>query len=193
MDPFQAPYFLIMTPVDSHVDIRSEADIPERWRAGPIGALLRYHALGAPLPGRADKPELLIGMCMDSRKHLRIPDNFAFILRTGGANLRLAEFRVSYAIAVGGVRAIALIGHTNCGMSGLLARRGLFVDGLVDAGWSRAHAEAHFDRYAPEHEIGREGDFIRGEARRLRALYPKVEVAPLLYRVEDNSLGVLRE
>jgi len=177
----------------SFLEIRSDADIPERWRATPIGALLRYHDLGAPLPPRAEKPELLIGMCMDSRKHLRIPDNFAFILRTGGANLRLAEFRVSYAIAVGGVRAIALVGHTNCGMSGLSARRALFVDGLVDVGWTRAAAEEHFDRLAPEHEIGPEGDFIRAETRRLRALYPKVEVAPLLYRVEDNTIALLRE
>ncbi len=177
----------------SLIEIHSDSDIPERWRAGPIGDLLRYHDLGAPLPPRAEKPELLIGMCMDSRKHLRIPDNFAFILRTGGANLSLAEFRVSYAIAVGGVRAIALMGHTNCGMSGLAARRALFVDGLVDVGWTRAEAERHFDRYAPEHEIGPEGDFIRAEAKRLRALYPKVEVAPLIYRIEDNSVAVVRE
>ncbi len=174
-------------------DIRSEADIPERWRAGPIGALLRYHDLGAPLPGRAERPELLIGMCMDSRKHLRIPDNFAFILRTGGANLRLSEFRVSYAIAVGGVRAIALIGHTNCGMSGLAARREPFVAGLVDVGWTRASAEEHFDRHAPQHEIGVESAFVRSEALRLRALYPKVEVAPLIYRVEDNTIALLGE
>ena len=177
----------------SLVEIRSEADIPQRWRATPIGALLRYHDLAAPLPPRAEKPELLIGMCMDSRKHLRIPDNFAFILRTGGANLRLSEFRVSFAIAVGGVRAIVLIGHTNCGMSGLSARRGAFVDGLVDVGWTRAAAEEHFDRNEPQHEIGSESDFIRAEARRLRALYPKVEVAPLLYRIEDNSLALLLE
>ena len=175
------------------IEIRSDADIPKRWRATPIGALLRYHNLGAPLPGRAEKPELLIGMCMDSRKHLRIPDNFAFILRTGGGNLSLSEFRVSYAISVGGVRAIALMGHTNCGMSGLAARRGVFVDGLIDVGWTRGAAEEHFDRFAPQHEIGVEADFIRAEARRLRALYPKVEVAPLLYRIEDDSVVLLRE
>ena len=175
------------------IEIRSDADIPERWRATPIGALLRYHNLGAPLPPRAEKPELLIGMCMDSRKHLRIPDNFAFILRTGGANLKLSEFRVSYAISVGGVRAIALMGHTNCGMSGLSARRGAFVDGLVDAGWTRSAAEEHFDHFAPEHEIGPEIDFILAETRRVRALYPKVEVAPLLYRIEDNTVVVLAE
>jgi carbonic anhydrase len=177
----------------SLIDIRSGSDIPERWRGTPVGALLRYHNLGAPVLGRAEKPELLIGMCMDSRKHLRMPDNFAFILRTGGANLRLAEFRVSYAIAVGGVRAIALIGHTNCGMSGLSARREQFVEGLVAAGWSRAAAEDHFARHAPQHEIGAEDEFILAETRRLREIYPKVAVAPLLYRVEDNSIAMLRE
>lgn len=177
----------------SFIEIKSESDIPERWRPTPIGALLRYHDLGMPLPGRVDKPQLLIGMCMDSRKHLRIPDNFAFILRTGGANMRLSEFRVSYAIAVGGVRAIALIGHTNCGMSSLESRRETFIRGLVDVGWKRASAEEHFDRNAPQHEIGSEADFIRAEACRLRELYPKVDVAPLLYRIEDNMVVVLRE
>ena len=175
------------------IDIAVESDIPAAYRAGPLGALLRYHNLGADMPKRAEKPELLIGMCMDSRKHLRIPDNFAFILRTGGANLRLAEFRVSYAIAVGGVRAIALLGHTNCGMSGIKVRRPGFIDGLMDVGWTRSAAEEHFDRHAPQHEIGLPDEFILAEARRLRALYPKVEVAPLLYRVEDNSVALLRE
>jgi len=175
------------------IEIRKDADIPERWRHTPIGALLRYHNLHAKLPDRAKAPELLIGMCMDSRKHLRIPDNFAFILRTGGANLQLAEFRVSYAIAVGHVRAIAVIGHTHCGMSRLRDRRGEFIDGLVHAGWTRAQAAEHFDRLAPSHEIGVPQDFIVAEARRLRALYPKIEVAPLMYRIKNNTIVVLRE
>lgn len=179
--------------VHNFIDIRSEEDIPIVWRQTPIGSLLRYHNLNAPLPPRADKPELLIGMCMDSRKHLRIPDNFAFILRTGGANLKLSEFRVSYAIAVGGVRAIALMGHTQCGMSGLISRREIFIKGLIEVGWTREAAEKHFDTLSPQHEIGPEGNFIRAEARRLRALYPKVIVAPLLYRIEDNRVAVLKE
>jgi len=66
-------------------------------------------------------------MCMDNRKHLHMPDNFAFIIRTGGANLRYSEFKVSYAIAVGGVRHIALIGHSKCGMVNLAARKEAFV------------------------------------------------------------------
>ncbi len=51
----------------SFIEIRSAADIPERWRATPIEALLRYHNLGVPLPGRAERPELLIGMSWSRR------------------------------------------------------------------------------------------------------------------------------
>lgn len=175
------------------IPINSETDIPAAYRDGPIGALLKYHDLDAPLPPRAVRPELLIGMCMDSRKHLRIPDNFAFILRTGGANLRQSEFRVSYALAVGGVRSIALVGHTNCGMSGLAARREAFVRGLMETGWERPEAEEHFDRFLPTHEIGAEIDFVSAEAKRLRALYPKVAVAPMIYQVEDNRIYPVQE
>lgn len=128
-------------------------------------------------------------MCMDSRKHLRIPDNFAFILRTGGASLRHSEFRAAYAIGVGGVRAIALLAHTDCGMSGIIKRKDLFVRGLVDnAGWDRHAAEEYFEKTAPDFEIGDPAAFVVAEAKRLRVRHPRVTVAPLIYRIEDNRL-----
>jgi len=131
---------------------------------------------------------------MDNRKHLHMPDNFAYIIRTGGANLRYSEFKVSYAIAVGGVKSIALIGHSQCGMVNLMARRDLFIQGLVEnAGWERAWAEEHFMHFAPMFEIGNEVDFVLSEAKRLRLRYPKIQVAPLLYQVEDNRLYLIRE
>jgi carbonic anhydrase len=159
----------------------------------PIGLLLEYHNLGRPLEP-VTKAQLLIGMCMDNRKHLRIPDNFAYIIRAGGANLRYSEFKVSYAIAVGGVGAIALIGHTHCGMVNLIARKDQFIQGLVEnAGWDKERAEEHFMHFAPMFEIGNETDFILSEAKRLRLRYPKIQVAPLMYRVEDNLLYLISE
>ena len=123
-----------------------------------------------------------------------MPDNFAFIIRSGGANLRYSEFKVSYAIAVGGVRSIALIGHTQCGMVNLTERREQFVQGLVaSAGWQVQQAEEHFHHFAPMFEIGNEIDFILSEVKRLRFRYPKIPVAPMLYRVEDNRLYFIRE
>ena len=136
---------------------------------------------------------MLIGMCMDNRKRLKMPQNFAFIIRAGGANLRQSEFKISYAVAVGGIRCIALIGHTQCGMVNLHERKKLFTDGLVSAGWDPQAAEEHFDHYAPIHEIRNETDFILNETRRLRLRYPKVLIAPLLYRVEDNKIYFINE
>ena len=163
------------------------------YRDTPISLLLEYHNLNRPLDEYA-KAELLIGMCMDNRKHLRIPDNFAFIIRAGGANLRYSEFKVSYAIAVGGVKSIALIGHNNCGMVNLISKKDLFIQGLVEsAGWEREWAEEHFMHFAPIFEIGNEIDFVLSEAKRLRLRYPKIQVVPLLYRVEDNLLYLINE
>lgn len=174
------------------ITIDSIEDVPEAWTRTPIGRLFAYHELDAPLEPW-DAPQLLIGMCMDHRKSLRIPENFAYVIRAGGANLRPSEFKVSFAIAVGGVRAIALIGHSQCGMVGLADRREAFVDGLVDAGWERGAAEGHFDRFAPLFEIGDALDFVLAEAVRLRERYPAVLVAPLFYRVEDGRLYAVRE
>jgi carbonic anhydrase len=173
--------------------VTTTQDIFPEYRNTPIGLLLEYHNLHRSLDNYV-KAQLLVGMCMDHRKHLRIPDNFAYIIRSGGANLRYSEFKVSYAIAVGGVMAIALIGHNQCGMVNLMARRDLFIRGLVEnAGWEKEWAEEHFMHFAPMFEVGNEVDFVLSEAKRLRLRYPKIQVAPLLYRVEDNRLYFIRE
>jgi len=175
------------------LEVSTLEDIPADYRDSPVGLLLEYHNLDRP-PSAYSSAMLLIAMCMDHRKHLRLPDNFAYIIRSGGANLRFSGFKVSYAIAVGGVSAIALIGHTNCGMVNLISRREAFIQGLVDrAGWLRSNAEDHFDSVAPMFEIRDEIDFVSAEAQRLRSEYPRIQVAPLLYRVEDNRLYLIIE
>lgn len=173
--------------------VSSADDIPSQYRDTPIGLLLEYHNTDRPhVP--YSSAQLLVGMCMDNRKHLNIPDNFAFIIRSGGANLRYSEFKVSYAIAVGGVRALALIGHSQCGMVNLAARKDQFVQGLVaNAGWTRPQAEEHFNSFAPMFEINDEIGFILSEVGRLRPRYPKIIIAPMLYRVEDNRLYLISE
>jgi carbonic anhydrase len=175
------------------VPVTAKEDIFPEYRDAPIGRLLEYHNLDRPLD-RCSHAHILVGMCMDHRKHLRIPDNFAYIIRSGGANLRYSEFKVSYAIAVGGVRSIVLIGHNQCGMVNLMARREMFIQGLVEnAGWEHEWAEQHFMHFAPMFEVGNEVDFVLSEAKRLRLRYPRVQVAPLMYRVEDGRLYLVRE
>ncbi|MGI9078029.1 MAG: carbonic anhydrase [Gemmatimonadaceae bacterium] len=126
---------------------------------------------------------------MDHRKMLRLPNEFAYILRSAGANLRDREFEVSYAVAVGGVRTIALLAHTNCGMAGVAGKREKFVRGLVEgAGWSRAEAERQFAEAADRYEIGEPVEFAITEVERLHKRYPLLLVAPLLYTLEDDRL-----
>jgi carbonic anhydrase len=164
------------------------SDILPAYRNTPIGDLLEYHNLQVPAR-RYERAELLLGMCMDNRKMLRLPENFAYVLRTGGANLRRIEFKVSFAIAIGGVRTIGLVGHDECGMVNLRARREGFVAGLVkNGGWVRETAEAYFDRYASDYEIEDSAEFVLIEAKRLRERFPGVCVAPLFYQVGNGLL-----
>ena len=175
------------------IPVTTREDIFPEYRDTPVGLLLEYHNLSREYETYT-QAQLLVGMCMDNRKHLHIPDNFSYIIRSGGANMRHSEFKVSYAIAVGDVKSIALIGHNQCGMVNLVARKDIFINGLVqNAGWDRETAEQHFMQFAPMFEIGNEVDFVLSETQRLRTRYPKILVAPLLYKVEDNLLYQIKE
>ncbi|HEY9115357.1 MAG TPA: carbonic anhydrase [Bacteroidales bacterium] len=175
------------------IAVNTKEDISPEYRDTPIGLLLEYHNLNRPQEDY-ESAQLLVGMCMDNRKCLNIPHNFSFIIRTGGANLHYSEFKVSFAIAVGKVKHIALIGHNHCGMVNLASRKEEFVAGLVDsAGWEKVKANEHFLHYAPLFEIGNAADFIVSEAQRLRLRYPKILIAPLFYTVENNRLSFISE
>lgn len=175
------------------VNVESREDIFPAYRRTPIEKLFAFQNFQEPF-SEFQRAELLISMCMDNRKQLRLPENFAYILRSGGGNLRHNEFKVSYAVAIGGVQAIALIAHDQCGMVNLMSRKQEFIDGLVElGGWDSLRAEEHFMTFAPMFEIGNEIDFVLSEASRLRQRYPKVLVAPLVYRIESGRLGLVHE
>ncbi len=175
------------------VKIEKKDDIFEQYKDTPIASLIEYQNLAKEFEV-VSKAEILVGMCMDNRKQLHIPNNFAYILRTGGGNLRYSEFYVSYAIASGGIKTIALIAHNNCGMVNLVSKKEKIVQGLVEtAGWDKEFAEEHFNSMAPLYEISHEIDFVLAEAKRLRGRYPKILVAPLFYNLEDNLLYLINE
>ena len=175
------------------IKIESVNDIFPGYRDTPVGRLIEYHNLGRAF-NEYSHAEILVVMCMDNRKQLRIPRNFAYIMRTGGANLRYNEFQVSYAIGVGRVEYMALIGHTNCAMVNIEARKDKFIMGLVEvAGWEKDKAEEHYRNFVLMYEIGNELDFLLGEVSRFRLRYPKIVIVPLMYRLEDNLLYLVRE
>jgi carbonic anhydrase len=128
-------------------------------------------------------------MCIDNRKVLRLPDHFAYVLRTGGASLGRVELYVYCAVAIGSVRAICLIGHDACGMVTLRARREKCIVGLVNnGGWVRGAAEEEFNKHAADFSIDDGAVFVLNEARRLRARYPGERVASLCYTLDDGLL-----
>lgn len=175
------------------VPINDESDILPVYRGTAVGDLLAYHNLGAPHRHHIE-PELLIGMCMDYRLQIRIPSNFAFVLRCAGANLGMLEFDVSFAIAVGGVRSVCLIGHDGCRMVDVVSKREAFVSGLIDnVAWDREKAEEHFDAYSARYGFGDVADFVWLEAQRLRGMYAGISVAPLVYSLGDGSVCQMAE
>src|SRR5690606_11141431 len=175
------------------IPVSSHADVMEAYKDSPLEELLSYHNFNEPFKEH-DRANLLISMCMDNRNQLHIPNNFAYILRSGGANLRHNEFKVSYAVAVGGVRYLAIIAHSQCGMVNLHQRKDKFIDGLVkNAGWDREFAEDHFNQFSPIFEIGNEIDFLLSESARLRGRYPRINVVPLYYKIEDHKLYLVNE
>lgn len=176
------------------IDVNSSADILPEYRNTPIGLLMEYHNLNKTFR-EYDQAQILMGMCIDNRKNLWIPDNFAWVIRSGGANLFFHEFQVSYAIGVGGVKHIALIGHNNCGMEKLDVQKAEFVDGMVrNAGWKPENAESHFENLSPFFEIGDAIEFLLCETDRLRKRYPKVKVAPLYFDEPSGKLlQIVRE
>jgi carbonic anhydrase len=138
--------------------VDSIEDILPAYTGTPVEWLLRYHNLAEPLPSTSGRAQLLVGICMDDRKDLVVRNEFAFVLRAAGGNLRDHAFDVSYAVAIGGVTTIALLAHTDCGMVGVRKKRPAFILGLVArGGWDEGQAAA-------------------------------LLVAPLLYRVEDDRL-----
>ena len=85
-----------------------------------------------------NQPNLLVCTCMDFRISLNIPPRFAYILRIAGSNASYLEFQVAFAISVGDIKSIAIIGHDDCAMAGLSGKRQSFIDGMnKNAGWSK--------------------------------------------------------
>jgi carbonic anhydrase len=173
--------------------IKTTKDILPQYQQTPIASLLEYHNFKQAFEIYSN-PELLIGMCMDNRKQLNIPKNFAFIIRSGGTNMQYSDFHMSFAISIGQVKHIAIIGHSDCGMVNLNARKDQFIKGLVEiAGWKEEEAKDHFLSSSPRFEIENEVEFILSETKRLRKLYPKIQIAPMMYLVEDNQLYLINE
>lgn len=168
--------------------VRNEADILPAYRGTPVGDLLRYQNLGAAARTYA-RPEILIATCLEQHTALRVPGGFAISLHTAAASLKRDPFKVSWAIGVAGVSAIAIVGHDDCRLVELRNHREQFVVQMIEAaGWERPAAEQHFDHWSDLFGVDNPVEFVAAEAARLQSRYPKILVAPLLYQSATDTL-----
>lgn len=168
--------------------VRNESDILPAWRGTPVGELLALHNLGAGAR-KYSHPQILIASCPEQQTLLRVPPGFAISLHTAAANLKRDPFKVSWAIGIARVSAVALVGHTDCKLVGLRNQREEFVERMIRiAGWERPAAEQHFDHWSDLFAIEDPATFAAAEAARLRVRYPKIPVAALLYDRADGML-----
>jgi carbonic anhydrase len=171
------------------IDVNQLSDILPVYRNTPIEWLIRYQNLGEPQFPVTVTAEVFVSMCIDNRKALNVQNGFAYILRTAGARLRGNEFELTFAIAIGGVSTVALIGHTDCRMEIVLEMREEFIQGLVErTGINPNEAAKHFDASAPNYAIPNPIDATIRQAEIVRRYLPNILVAPLLYRIEDDML-----
>jgi carbonic anhydrase len=77
--------------MDYLIPVTGPSDIHPTFRGTAIADLLAYHNFDRTHELYSTAP-LVIGMCMDHRERLRIPKNFAYILRSPGANFRSSDF-----------------------------------------------------------------------------------------------------
>lgn len=177
---------------ESLVPVGTAADILPAWRATPVGDLLRYVNLGAPVAPGTAQPALLVTRCWEDQAPLAVPAGFAVTLAGPGGVLKRSPFDVSWAVAEAGIRAIAVIGHAGCSLAGLRARRDAFVAALVTgAGWEQPAAEQHFDHWADLCAVTDAAGAAAAEAQRLRARYPALTVAALLRDADGRLLQVV--
>jgi len=173
--------------------VTSESDLPAYLKDTPIASLIKSQNMGQIDNALPDAPQMVIGMCIDYRKSLHLPQNCAYVIRRTGANMAGSEFSVALALSTG-IEYMALIAHNHCVMSNPRERRDAFVNMLRDRhGWTHEQALSFFDQHAASREIDDAIDFSIKESRRLGALFRGLKVVPLLFMLEDNCLYLVKE
>ena len=173
--------------------VKSEDDIPEALKDTPIATLLKCQNLGQVESSLSDSPELIIGMCIDYRKSLTLPQNCAYVIRRTGANMAGSEFSLALALSAG-IKYMALIAHNHCIMSDPHTKREDFVGALTTHhGWTEQEAKRFFDKHASSREISDAIDFSVKEARRLTRLFNGARIVPMMFMLEDNMLYLVKD
>jgi len=168
--------------------VESRQDIPEIWQGTPIECLIMAQNFGWPIQSTG-KPELLIATCIEFRYALPVPRMYSYVIRRASGRVIGSEFSVGYTIAQG-VKYLAVIGHNDCGMSQLDARKASVIDAFVAQGWPRDAAEQYVAKQSTRHAIADELLALKEEYIRLRKIFRQLVVAPLFVCLHDSRFYV---
>ncbi len=185
---------VINLPTDSRlVPVSSPLDLPPELIDTPFQILFEQHNFGNTNYEVAGLSQLVIGMCVDYRKSLDLPKEWAYVLRREGANMDGAEFAIALA-ASKGVKHMALIAHNHCAMANTDILRDDFINTLVEEhGWPLDEATKFFDENRRSKEINSEIDFVFREAARLSHAFRGLNIVPMMYQLETDRLYLLRD
>lgn len=168
--------------------VESRQDIPQEWQGTPIECLIMAQNFGWPIQSTG-KPELLIATCIEFRYALPVPRMYSYVIRRASGRVIGSEFSVGYTIAQG-VKYLAVIGHNDCGMSQLEAKKAGVIEAFVAQGWPRDAAEQYVAKQATRHAIADELLALKDEYVRLRKIFRQLVVAPLFVCLHDSRFYV---
>lgn len=171
---------------DRLYEFHTEDDIPLEWRGSPIEEVILSQNFGRPIQ-TSGNPELLICTCIEFRYALPIPRMYAYVIRRASGRIIGSEFSVGYTLSKG-VKHLLLIGHNDCGMSKVPEAAPSVVQAFVEQGWSEDAARIYVHKHGIRHAMGDELDSLKDEYLRLRAIFPKLVIAPVFVCLHDNKL-----
>lgn len=180
-------------PASRLVPVAAESDIFPPYRGTPIGDLLINHNL-RPVIDPVGEPRLVVATCMDHRVNLNMPVGFALILRTAGASVEPLVFNVLAAMAVRDIRAVAIIGHSDCAMLDVERHRQKFIATATELGtMSEAEAAKLFEKGASR--FGFENSIAQtlAQCEHLHKVVPGALIAPLSFDVKTGALSQIVE
>ena len=179
--------------MDRLVSVARDTDIPLPLKHTPFEVLLRSNNMGKIDVTPGDSPQLLIGMCIDYRKSLYLPRDWAFVIRREGANMLGSEFSLAMAMSMG-IKSMALIAHDQCAMARPQNSRDSFIKCLTEEhAWNTDLATRFFEDHIRSREIGNEINFVLEETNRLHRTFKGLTIVPMIYRLEDNKLYLIKD
>ena len=83
------------------IPVDAGSDILAAYTGTPVEWCCVTTTCSEALPSSSGRAELLVGMCMDTRKDLVIPNEFAFVIPPRAATFATTRCDISYAVAIG--------------------------------------------------------------------------------------------